>query len=91
MLGGSGLVIYLAMWIIVPNEPAAGGVIQLRVGSPHPYGTHGAARPREMPDSTALRRRSLIRMGWGRPSIGAPITRPKVRSLLAPYPVAHGR
>ncbi len=28
--------IYLAMWIIVPNEPAAGGVIQLRVGSPHP-------------------------------------------------------
>ena len=35
MLGGSGS-IYLAMWIIVPNEPAAGGVIQLRVGSPHP-------------------------------------------------------
>jgi phage shock protein C len=23
VLGGSGLVIYLAMWIIVPNEPAA--------------------------------------------------------------------
>jgi phage shock protein C len=22
VLGGSGLVIYLAMWIIVPNEPA---------------------------------------------------------------------
>jgi phage shock protein C len=23
VLGGSGLVIYLAMWIIVPNEPSA--------------------------------------------------------------------
>ncbi len=38
---GSGLVIYLATWIIVPNEPAAGGVIQLRVGSPNPCATYG--------------------------------------------------
>ena len=61
VLGGSGLVLYLAMWIIVPNaqrrrDPAGDG-------SPHPCGTYGAARPREMLDSLALRRRSLIRMG----------------------------
>jgi phage shock protein C len=25
VLGGSGLLVYLAMWIIVPNEPSAAG------------------------------------------------------------------
>jgi hypothetical protein len=31
-------------------------------GSPHPYSTYGAARPAELPNSTALGCRSLIRM-----------------------------
>jgi phage shock protein C len=25
VLGGSGLLVYVAMWIIVPNEPSAAG------------------------------------------------------------------
>ena len=62
VLGGSGLVLYLAMWIISPRsrqrrrDPAGDG-------SPHPCGTYGAARPRDMLDCMALRCRSLIRMG----------------------------
>ena len=35
VLGGSGLVLYLAMWIIVPKEPSAGRD-PAGDGSPHP-------------------------------------------------------
>jgi phage shock protein C len=57
VLGGSGLLLYVAMWIIVPNEPSAAGD-PAGDGSPHPCGTDGGARPAEMLVSMAISRRS---------------------------------
>jgi phage shock protein C len=42
VLGGSGLLLYVAMWIIVPNEPSTAAQSS-RDGSPHPCGTYGVA------------------------------------------------
>jgi hypothetical protein len=49
------------------------------VGSPHPYGIYGSARPAKMRDSTALSRPSLIRM------------RSQVQVLAGPPPIVAGQ
>jgi hypothetical protein len=53
LLGGPGLVIYLVLWIVVPEEPL-GAAWQRCRSSPHPCGTLGAARPGGMLDRTML-------------------------------------